>query len=79
MMHAASLAQSVARRSHNPKVVSSILTRSIWKFIPAGFGNVAMARANISAPGIEPGTFRVLGECDNHYTTLTRLHRSRRP
>ena len=25
----ASLAQSVARRSHNPKVVSSILTRSI--------------------------------------------------
>ena len=27
----ASLAQSVARRSHNPKVVSSILTRSIFR------------------------------------------------
>ena len=24
-------------------------------------------------PGIEPGTFRVLGGCDNHYTTETRL------
>ena len=22
-------------------------------------------------PGIEPGTFRVSGECDNHYTTET--------
>ena len=22
-------------------------------------------------PGIEPGTFRVLGGCDNHYTTET--------
>ena len=29
IVSAASLAQSVARRSHNPKVVSSILTRSI--------------------------------------------------
>ena len=24
-------------------------------------------------PGIEPGTFRVLGGCDNHYTTETEL------
>ena len=24
-------------------------------------------------PGIEPGTFRVLGGCDNHYTTETQL------
>jgi len=24
-------------------------------------------------PGIEPGTFRVLGGCDNHYTTETLL------
>ena len=23
------------------------------------------------SPGIEPGTFRVLGGCDNHYTTET--------
>ena len=23
-------------------------------------------------PGLEPGTFRVLGERDNHYTTETR-------
>ena len=23
------------------------------------------------SPGIEPGTFRVLGGCDNHYTTKT--------
>ena len=28
-------------------------------------------RVEISAPGIEPGTFCVLGRCDNHYTTLT--------
>ena len=27
-------------------------------------------------PGIEPGTFRVLGGCDNHYTTET--HTSKR-
>ena len=26
-------------------------------------------------PGFEPGTFRVLGERDNHYTTETRLQR----
>ena len=25
------------------------------------------------SPGIEPGTFRVLGGCDNHYTTETEL------
>ena len=25
-------------------------------------------------PGLEPGTFRVLGERDNHYTTETRLY-----
>ena len=25
----------------------------------------------ILSPGIEPGTFRVLGGCDNHYTTIT--------
>ena len=25
-------------------------------------------------PGIEPGTFRVLGGCDNHYTTETPYH-----
>ena len=25
-------------------------------------------------PGFEPGTFRVLGERDNHYTTETWLH-----
>ena len=25
-------------------------------------------------PGLEPGTFRVLGERDNHYTTETCLH-----
>ena len=24
-------------------------------------------------PGFEPGTFRVLDECDNHYTTETGL------
>ena len=24
-------------------------------------------------PGIEPGTFRVLGGCDNHYTTETEV------
>ena len=26
---------------------------------------------NMFPPGLEPGTFRVLGERDNHYTTET--------
>ena len=30
------------------------------------------ARDLLFSPGIEPGTFRVLGGCDNHYTTKTR-------
>ena len=29
------------------------------------------SRQNMFPPGIEPGTFRVLGGCDNHYTTET--------
>lgn len=28
--------------------------------------------ATLFPPGLEPGTFRVLGERDNHYTTETR-------
>ena len=28
-------------------------------------------RKNLFPPGLEPGTFRVLGERDNHYTTET--------
>ena len=36
----ASLAQSVARRSHNPKVVSSILTRSISFFTKEPYAHV---------------------------------------
>ena len=28
-------------------------------------------RKPVFLPGFEPGTFRVLGECDNHYTTET--------
>jgi hypothetical protein len=28
-------------------------------------------KKNVFPPGIEPGTFRVLGGCDNHYTTET--------
>ena len=33
---------------------------------------------NMFPPGLEPGTFRVLGERDNHYTTETpdELHHS---
>ena len=27
--------------------------------------------AKLFPPGLEPGTFRVLGERDNHYTTET--------
>ena len=29
-------------------------------------------KENMFPPGLEPGTFRVLGERDNHYTTETR-------
>ena len=29
---------------------------------------------NVFPPGLEPGTFRVLGERDNHYTTETLLY-----
>ena len=28
-------------------------------------------RVKLFPPGLEPGTFRVLGERDNHYTTET--------
>uniref|UniRef100_A0A0K2T0R6 Uncharacterized protein n=1 Tax=Lepeophtheirus salmonis TaxID=72036 RepID=A0A0K2T0R6_LEPSM len=29
-------------------------------------------------PGLEPGTFRVLGERDNHYTTETDIKQSQK-
>ena len=55
----ASLAQSVARRSHNPKVVSSILTRSI--FTPAtAFGSFDFHK--MAPPvGLEPTTTGLKG------------------
>ena len=31
----------------------------------------SMTKKKMFPPGIEPGTFRVLGGCDNHYTTET--------
>ena len=34
------------------------------------FGQIAEKKI-MFPPGIEPGTFRVLGGCDNHYTTET--------
>ena len=34
---------------------------------------VTRAKYCMFSPGIEPGTFRVLGGCDNHYTTETEL------
>ena len=30
-----------------------------------------MQKSRLFPPGLEPGTFRVLGERDNHYTTET--------
>ena len=39
---------------------SAVLTK--WIFIKL---------KNLFPPGLEPGTFRVLGERDNHYTTET--------
>ena len=33
--------------------------------------NFAIFLKNMFPPGLEPGTFRVLGERDNHYTTET--------
>ena len=32
-----------------------------------------LKNSTLFLPGIEPGTFRVLGGCDNHYTTETEL------
>ena len=32
-------------------------------------------KVRLFPPGFEPGTFRVLGERDNHYTTETYLRR----
>ncbi len=32
-----------------------------------------MNNNNVFPPGFEPGTFRVLGERDNHYTTETSM------
>ena len=36
--------------------------------------NLDMSKNTMFLPGIEPGTFRVLGGCDNHYTTETDEH-----
>ena len=33
-----------------------------------------MIEKNLFPPGLEPGTFRVLGERDNHYTTETWMY-----
>ena len=33
-----------------------------------------MSVKNLFPPGLEPGTFRVLGERDNHYTTETWMY-----
>ena len=56
-----SLAQSVARRSHNPKVVSSILTRSI--FMRSHFENRGAAkvlpRFELGLPDSESGVLTV--------------------
>ena len=35
------------------------------------YGNTKKREKAMFPPGIEPGTFRVLGGCDNHYTTET--------
>ena len=32
---------------------------------------VDLITVQLFPPGFKPGTFRVLGECDNHYTTET--------
>ena len=44
-----------------------------------GYSSITIAKVctnrekkKLFSPGIEPGTFRVLGGCDNHYTTKTR-------
>ena len=36
-------------------------------------GSGTVSFINLFPPGIEPGTFRVLGGCDNHYTTETAI------
>ena len=38
-----------------------------------GKWKILMRKIFLFSPGTEPGTFRVLGGCDNHYTTETEL------
>ena len=49
---------------------------------PVDLGTNIQRREHLFLPGFEPGTFRVLDECDNHYTTEThaieRLYSSQR-
>ena len=35
------------------------------------YQGIADGQKELFPPGLEPGTFRVLGERDNHYTTET--------
>ena len=63
----AAIAQLAARRSHNPKVVSSILTRRIFGMIPncrtAGLQErhserkSCLQRKNVTLAGLEPAIF----------------------
>ena len=42
--------------------------------IKRGKNNFWIKNIGLFPPGIEPGTFRVLGECDNRYTTETPMY-----
>ena len=50
-----------------PNSIQSVYTTEVQKTV----SNKNMRKQNMFPPGLEPGTFRVLGERDNHYTTET--------
>ena len=48
--------------------------KSVFRVKSVIFVIVEQKKKELFSPGIEPGTFRVLGGCDNHYTTKTQLN-----
>ena len=52
-----------------PQTLGHVCVRTLQ--LGQGQGTLFFRITYILPPGIEPGTFCVLGRCDNHYTTVT--------
>ena len=58
-------------RWNNVIIISTLSQKSpkvLGKWFIYGFGKTSQ-KIRLVLPGLEPGTFRVLSERDNHYTT----------